>query len=105
MKTPIMKGASILTAILFFSMVLTPVLGGEVLPFNRWGNAYQDVAETIPLNTQTITAWVEGVSYGDTTTDGAGLFNIDTRGDTTDSTTVKTGGWNLDDVFYVHGDL
>jgi hypothetical protein len=108
MKTTIVKGASILTVMLFFSMVLTPVFGGEVQPFNRWGYAFEDVGETIPLDTQLITSWVEGVSYGsDVTGTGGdvGLFDIDTLGDTTDSPAVKTGGWNGDEVWYVHGEL
>ncbi len=102
MKT-IMKGASILTAILMFSMVLTPVLGGVVLPHERWGTAYDGA----PINGGLITSWIDGVEYGRDITSGIGEFSIDTWGDSTDTPTLRTGGYEGagDEIQYVNGDL
>jgi len=106
MNTKILKGASILTAVLMVSMLFSTVLAGPVQPFNRWGYAYDNGGT--PLDTQNIYAWIDGVSYGtDVTGTGGdvGLFSIDTYGDDTTPDGVKTGGYNGDAVFYTHGDL
>jgi len=105
MKQNILKGASILSAILMLSVVMTPVLAAEVQPFNRWGYANDGAGL---LDTELITAWIDGVEYGaDITGTGGdiGLFSIDVFGDSTDSPTEKRGGYNGDTVYYVHGDL
>jgi hypothetical protein len=106
MNIKILKGASILTAVLMVSTLFSTVLAGPVQPFNRWGYAYDNGGT--PLDTQDIYAWIDGVSYGtDVTGTGAdvGLFSIDCYGDDTTPDGVKTGGYNGDAVFYTHGDL
>jgi hypothetical protein len=80
--------------------------GFPVGPYNRWGYAY-DVG-AMPLDTELTTAWIDGVQYGTTVTwTGAdvGLFSIDTIGDDTTPDDIKTGGYNGDTIYYVHGDL
>ena len=92
MKT-ILKGASILMAIFMFSMVLTPVIATEPLPFDRTGTA--DVTNTY------ISSWINGVEYGNDTSTAAGLYQVDTVGDDTgiiDNT--RTGGIAGDTIQY-----
>jgi hypothetical protein len=105
MNTKILKGASILSAILMVSMLFSTVLAGPVQPFNRWGYANDSGGADLPDGTD-LYSWIDGVSYGmDTTTGGNGLFSIDTYGDDTTPDAVKTGGYNGDTVFYSIGDL
>ncbi|MBU4071829.1 MAG: Ig-like domain-containing protein [Candidatus Thermoplasmatota archaeon] len=86
MKTQILKGASILTATLLLSMLMTPVLAGTPLPFERYGNA-------AGVNNVYITSWIDGVEYGNTTTGATGDYSLTTVGDDTDFPNgVKTGG-------------
>jgi len=101
MKT-IMKGASILTAILMVSMIFSPVFGAPVLPFERWGVAYDGGT---PISTGLVTSWIDGVEYGSNTTSASGDVNIETSGDSTDSAGVKTGGYAGDSISYARDHL
>ena len=100
MKT-ILKGASILTAILMFSMVLTPALAAvPPVPYERWGVA--------DVNDAYITSWIDGVSYGnDVTGVSSGAYSIDTAGDGDSSDNVKNGGTQGagDVIRYARGNL
>ncbi len=108
MKNNIVKGASILTVVLMFGMMMTPVLGGApVQPHNRWGQAY-DGAGQMPAG-ETLTVWIDGTSYGTIDTLASGWFSLDCLGDGDNPSTtpdnVKIGGYIGDTMMYVHGDL
>ncbi len=97
MKTQLIKGASFMTAMLFVSMLMAPVLAAPLLPFDRLGDTTQ--------NNAIVCSWIDGVEYGRATTSGTGYLDISTAGDETDQTTEKTGGNAGDIIQYSVGDL
>jgi hypothetical protein len=97
MKTQIMKGASILTAVMMLTMAVSTTLAAPPIPFTRLGDT--------AYNTQLICSWIDGVEYGNVTSTGTGYIELDTVGDDTVPDTTKTGGIAGDVIQYSVGRL
>ena len=100
MKNSIIKAASLLVVAAMVAMVFAGVQAAPVQPYTRFGD---DAAnDTTPVSSL-VTAWIDGVEYGSTTSDANGYYVLETRGDETDTTNEKEGGLNADAIQYVIG--
>jgi hypothetical protein len=99
MNNKTMKGASLIVVAAMVAMVFAGVQAAPVMPYTRFGDGSPNLA---PVSTL-ITAWIDGVEYGQNTSSATGTYTIETTGDELSTTTVKEGGVNTNTIYYVLG--
>jgi hypothetical protein len=99
MNTKIMKGATAIIGLLMLATAFAGVKAAPVMPFTRYGDGGVYVAPASTL----ITAWIDGVEYGQNTSSATGTYTIETLGDEQTTADVKEGGLNGDQIRYVLG--
>ncbi len=99
MRQSLRNGICLFLVIALVITSLSAVMG-SMLPFERYGIARLDGS---PLaNHREITAWIDGVEYGDTLSfNGDGSYQIITDGDDESDATRKSGGINDDLIYYI----
>ncbi|MEM3738218.1 MAG: hypothetical protein QW204_00520 [Thermoplasmata archaeon] len=82
------------------------VIGAPVIPYNQYGLAYKE-GNLLPSNS-TITAWIDGVKYGNASVNATGFYDLIVPGDNitvingTIVNPVKEGGIDNDMIYFTY---